>query len=449
MNVRKDRKKLELELHKVLLDINTNKNIKETVTNIMKERHNYTAGESRRILNESIQIEYLNQTELCILNLALYEAIKDTEIANKTNINPEDYFNSPEIIQALQVKKETKEKTNMLVFDNVIQVSDRQWVCVRSLKKLAEDMLSHNVTYNFETQRDPIEKEYNENIIRIPNIMPQKVTAIKSEMKSNTFTPNLISYNVLQLKGDESIFYNQKEKSIVVEIDNYTQCNIVDGCNRLWSIAELVNENPDIEGNMIVNILYYNSEEAKHFIRQEQLAEPISKARQEEYNMNDLNMTLAKEINRYGNQVTNEMFNKIALTPNELKLENKYVTYHVIREAISQNFKFDNPFKANKIREHIVNVMNYVIGYFRERYGDLDKAKEKYEILTNNMFYGYIALAGKTFGQDDWESVVEETLKKIDFSKYNPIWKEIMLESNNIQKRNIRTLIQHFDVVNE
>jgi hypothetical protein len=447
--MKKDRKQLELELHKVLLIINTETEIKEKIINLMKERHNYTAGEVKKILNETIQLEYLSLVELCVITTAINEVIGNSQMINGIKINAEDYFNPPEILNALQVKKEIKTKDNILVFDNVIQVSDRQWVCVRSFKQLAEDMLTHKVTYNFETQRDPIEKIYEDTIIRIPNIIPGKVNAIKQEIKSLSFTPNLISYNILQVRGDETFSYNSKESSLTVELNDYTEVDAVDGANRLYSVAELISENPDFEGNMIVNILHYNVEEARHFIRQEQLAEPISKEKQEEFNMNDYYMTVVKEINRSGNAVTNEMFNRVASTPNELKLQNKYTTLHILREAISQNFKFNNAYEATKIKNHIINVMNYVIGYFRETYGNIDEAKKEHEILNNNMFYVYIAIAKSVYGKDDWEMEVGQKLQSIDFSKNNPLWQEFAIDSHNITKRNIKNLVQHFAVVNE
>jgi hypothetical protein len=54
-----ERKELEKRLHEVLIDINTNRDIKDRITNLMKERHGYTTGEAKKMLNETISIEVL------------------------------------------------------------------------------------------------------------------------------------------------------------------------------------------------------------------------------------------------------------------------------------------------------------------------------------------------------------------------------------------------------
>jgi hypothetical protein len=421
--MKQDRVNLEELLHSILANINTEKKQKEDVINIMRERHNFTSGEAKKIINETIQVEYLSVMELCILTVALYEVLKDNRL------NPELFFNQSEIFKAQQFKKQIKEKNNRLIFENTFQISDRQWICpIRSFQQLADDLLSHNVVYNFETQRDPIIKEYENTIIRIPNIMPAKVSAIKKEITNNTFTKNMITYNILRTEV-ANFFYDHDKKVLIVEIDENTEVSILDGANRLWSITELITEQPNFEGNMVLNILNYDIREAQHFIRQEQLAAPISKERTEMFDYNDYNMMIAKDINKQGNIMNNEMYNKIAVDKNELEKENKYVLFSTFRDAIAQNFTFNNAFEVNKVRQHIMNVLNYIIYYFRDKYGDLDVARKQYKILTNNIFYGYIALAGKTFNHPNWEQNINSALNMIDFSNSNTGWKEISVDS--------------------
>jgi hypothetical protein len=442
-----ERKELEKRLHEVLIDINTNRDIKDRITNLMKERHGYTTGEAKKMLNETISIEVLSPIELCILTIATYDITGDSI---GKDINPETFFIPREIIDAGQYQKPQKSRERRLIFNNVEQLADRQWICPkRSYKEIAEDLKYHRVTYNKDTQRDAIIEEYGEKSYLRQNIMPSKVSAIKKEILQGTFTSNLLTYNILRT-GKEHFLYDEDSKQLIVETDEeYTQCDIVDGANRTYSIAEIINEQPDFIGNMVISILNYKITEAQHYIRQEQQSTPISKELQERYDKNDLNMSVAKDISTYENQLKNELFGKVAINNDDLRIRNKYVTLHVLKEAISQNFEFTTPTDSDMVVIHVVKVINFIVKYFRDRYGNIDEARKEYNILQNNMFYGYLVMAGKVYNRDDWQDEVRRILDNTDFSKGNPLWKKMSIESAILPKRGFDSLVKYFSAVNE
>jgi hypothetical protein len=89
-------------------------------------------------------------------------------------------------------------------------------------------------------------------------------------------------------------------------------------------------------------------------------------------------------------------------------------------------------------------MMNFVIGYFRSKFGDLDTARRQYKILENNMFYGYVRLAERVHGKENWQILVKQTLDQIDFSESNSIWTEVAISSTTLAPKYIRKISNYF-----
>jgi hypothetical protein len=125
----------------------------------MKERHNMTTGEIKKMLNETIQPEYLSQVELCILSLALHEILKNINGINIEKINPENYFNNPEIIQYMQFKKEIKDNTiNLKEINKIKKQMDKNNTSIKGLiRKLA--LIDDDLIDMIKSEIDEIKKE--------------------------------------------------------------------------------------------------------------------------------------------------------------------------------------------------------------------------------------------------------------------------------------------------
>lgn len=78
---------------------------------------------------------------------------------------------------------------------------------------------------------------------------------------------------------------------------------------------------------------------------------PISRGKAKMLTTTNPFMEIAKKINRFGTEQTNEMFNKLAEDNNELRIKkDKICTYETLSEAIKYNFFDDsNKVTARKI----------------------------------------------------------------------------------------------------
>jgi hypothetical protein len=60
--------------------------------------------------------------------------------------------------------------------------------------------------------------------------------------------------------------------------------------------------------------------------------------------------------------------------------------------------------------------------------------KQKYVILEDRMFIGYIAILAEIYGKSEWEVILQNTLKNIDFNRDNLLWQRLNIESHNVLK---------------
>lgn len=442
--MKQDRKLLEPNLHSVFIDINSDKNKIDKIIDIMKN-HNFTPGETKKIINQSVQVEYLSKIDLCLITIATYE------VTAEPIVNPENFFNEPELAEAKLYKRTKDEFSGRMVFYDVVEiVKDKQWICAkRAYKEISKDIQEHMLTYNFETQREPLKVAIGNTIVRIPNIKPKKVSEIKDIMKTGKFLANLLTYNIRYTENPK-YYYDEKNKSLIVEQDDETFCDIIDGANRIFAINDLITEEPDAEGHMIISILHVESEEAQNYVYREQKAAPIATEQLNMLNNENDYMRLTKDISKTGNEMTNELFGKMAKDFDEVKLENKLVTFNTMAMALEKSFNYSNSWERKKAKDFIVEFFNYLIGYLRNKYGeDVKQIKENYTALNNNMFPGYLIVAGKLYGKSNWESKLESFLNTIDFSKENPVWEEIavsvdMSKFNDVNKSMINSVVKYF-----
>ena len=61
------------------------------------------------------------------------------------------------------------------------------------------------------------------------------------------------------------------------------------------------------------------------------------------------------------------------------------------------------------------------------------------------MFYGYVALASKLYGQEKWQDLLLEALSNVDFSNKNEMFKQLNVDKSIIMKKQIKALEEYFD----
>jgi hypothetical protein len=164
-------------------------------------------------------------------------------------------------------------------------------------------------------------------------------------------------------------------------------------------------------------------------------------------------MTIAKEINSFESRNTNELYNRIADDLVEVKYKDKFTTFETFSRSIKINFGLSNdskPRDIRKIKRFLVDGMNEILGYLKDKFGDLDLAKENYICLENNTFIVYTSLLAPLWDREEkspvsnWEDKLEEKLEGIDFNRNYPLWDELQLFNSSITNKSISKIAEHF-----
>lgn len=441
--MKQERQKLEDRLNLILQDYSTNNKIINQVTDLLVENHNFSRGRTIGVFTQSMPISYFSNTELCLLVKYLYNA------TNEYKIKVEDWFNENEIQFAETYKFINDEKTNIIVLHNVDQISSYQWICTKeSYQNVSLFMQNGLITYNINTQRQPLVRKYGDKITYTPNIKPSKVNAIKQEMVNGTFNPNTIIWNIRRVDGSEreKFRYNAKDRTLTIEVDNIN-VDVIDGANRTGAILKAVEEKQTIDMTTLIMVYYVDEEKARQIIFQEAKAEPLDEKYVDQFDASNSNMEVAKSINN--RQRKNEMFNRIGLDNQELRREiKKLVTFETLSKTIEHVYDLKNKpvLQAEEVEENLVKLFNTIIGLNHEKFNEnIITTKEESYMANNNMFIGYVILGDeliKKYG-DEWQSKLKEILIRFDFSKTNPIWKKIGIE-NNLNLSTIKKIGEYF-----
>lgn len=408
-----NRQNLESDLLRVVTQYNNNNDVKNKVIALL-EKKNFEMGNIVKIFNQVIPFQSLSETDLCVFAIALNEAVAPFN----ESIDLTKYFSDVEL-EAANTYKLSRKREKYITLEHVFRnpAHENEYNCgYVSYKTIANWYNNMFVQYNPATQRELTIKEKDGQLIRSITLNPKSVEEITELMVNRKFTANAITFNVLAT-GLEKFNYDEEEKVLTIDItDENTKFDIIDGFHRSVAICRAVKENPDLDEYIEVRILNYSVEQAQDFIVREDKRNAIKKSHLQFYNQKDNNMMIAKDINNFGNEMSNVMFNKFAKESIELRKENKYVLYSTFASGIKYNFSFKTALDIMNLKKYLVDGLNYIVLTLSNNY-----TKENSYVFENGMFLGYLAMLKNVQG-DDWMSKVDEMLNNIDFSKSNVGW---------------------------
>ena len=438
--MKKDRQILEDNLLLILQSYsNDNKIITEVIERLAEK--NIPRSKIIGLFTQAIAFSYIAEIELCLFTKSLYDVVHEYKI------KPDEYFNEIELQQAEFYKYIKTEKTNQIVLHNVDQINEYQWLCTKeTYQNIAKYFENGLLTYNPNTQRQPLKRKVGNRIIEVININPKKITEIKEEMLKNTFNTNAILFNVRRISGMEKIKYNTKERTLVIEKDENTFIDIIDGMHRMGGMLKAIEEKPEIDGITSIYIYHVDEEKARQIIRQEAKTTPIDEEWIELFDVSNPNLEIVKNINT--KQRLNEMFNRIGLDNIALRRENKLVTFETLSKTIEYIYDLKNKpiIFAQEVENFLIELFNIIIGINHKAFNEeLSITREISYMADNNTFIGYIALGEELRQkyQDQWQKELSTRLVNIDFTKPNSIWKNHGLE-NNLNLSTIKKISSYF-----
>ena len=253
--MKQERQKLEDNLNLILQDYSNDKKVIEAVT-IGLGVKGIPIGKVSGLFSGSIDLSYISEIELCLFTKYFYDQIHEFKI------NPETYFNEVELSVAEQYRYNEKEKTRVMLLHNVDQVEEDLYLCSRETYQNVEKFFSNGLwTYNPNTQRQPLKRKIGDRIIEVINIDKGKIKEIKTEMIKGTFNTNAIMLNVRRITGSENIHYNAKNRTLLVEIDETTFIDLIDGMHRVGGMLKAIEEKPEI--NRVTSIYIHHKTEER------------------------------------------------------------------------------------------------------------------------------------------------------------------------------------------
>ena len=335
-----------------------------------------------------------------------------------------------------------KQKTNTVIIQNVNQVSENLFSSFKvSFQTIAEMFNAGIINYNFESQREAkvVDVGLGE-LLRRPTLYKDHVEDIKYNMKQGTFFANHVVFNILD-NGEQLFEYNEKRKTLKFTKTAMSQMNILDGYHRCSAITELVNQNPQIEGFIQLNIFMLNIEEAQSYINQEAKASPISDTKKESLKKTVEN-EIVKNINSFGSEETNKMYNKITSNIDEIKkFHTKFANAVDLSKTIEEVFDKEliKKFKHKRqVTNDLVNLFNYWID-LHEKDFDLMYNNKNYKLknfrTTSNMFSALIYVYSKYFNANVRDKIYDD-LEEINDSLNNITEEENKIFSRILSKSN-------------
>jgi hypothetical protein len=438
--MKKNRHELELALIKVMTENNSNSKIRKQLSDGLTKRYNINPSIVNGLLNGTVLLRTLGLTELCLLCSVLHE------VTGSYLVNPDLYFEVEEIKTANNFKIEKQTGTNIIVLNNVKQIGDHQYICsYEPWSTITQHTSIGNITYNIRTQRGAKLKKMGDTIVEVAKLDEMKIESIKKLMLENKFTANMIALNIVR-NGEEIFEYDAKKATISIQVDNIkTNVNLVDGAHRTYAALKAVAENPNLALGTAINILNYTEEEAQAFIKQESEATPIIKQVRVSFDTDNENIVMARYLNSQGNEKTNEMFNKIATTNDEIKYYGKYTTFEIISKSLGYSFKFETARERESAKKFLVAYFVEVIGIIKE----LENFEEvKQVLLSPNIFVGYVEFASKIYKKENWQSDVENMIRKISKLNCKNMLENIPL-GNIINTATLKKIAEYFTNLNE
>lgn len=440
-----DKKQFYLTINSLFDRLSTNKKIKEQLKDNLIKR-NVLPATTLAIINRNIPVETLNLDFLCLILIKLYEIIGQDEFASdetlqtdRRRLEPSKYFTDNDIANAnnFMMDKE-KSKKYPLVIPNTIKIADDLYTTVTDLKTIVDWHNNGIIYYNEATQRGKITRQYKNNIIKEIDTNPKSIKDMVQNIKDGIQIPDDLWLNLLK-NGEDELEYDEENKVLTIysgEIDSN------DGWHRELAILDALRDEPNIQMNWGIKIANFNESKAAYFVEQQNKRNPLRKAVAESLNKNRLSNLVVDEINK---DIKSPLRNKVATDYNAIRLNQAYILYNVLSDAIEYNFQLENRKDVFDVSQWLIKAFSLLIGsYPNEFIKDIAKYKDTSYINHSNMFVGYIAMFAETYKNPNWEKIMYQFMEKINFDKNNELWDQLNMKSKIFRLSNIKHLSNHF-----
>lgn len=415
MKVGANREQLENEIYKVLYDINQNREVKDEILNNLVQR-GFSIGTAQQLLSQNMALETLNQYELGVIAYVIFKT------TYAIMVDPSMYYDAKELetIEQYHIRTENKKTTFPIIFKNMIKYAENKWVGTISVQDFVQINQNGLVTYNFETQRNPIYKKYKGVTIKKANINPSAVKEITERMINNTYEYDDVTINILA-DGREDFQFNVIQDSLGDLIINDATLNLIDGAHRLKGAEGALLRSPDIQGNFILVVTNFDVDEANHYIIQKDKRNPIDREYIEAKDITNLNNDVVRKINE---SMKSDIRGKITTDEYLINEGDALTLFSIMSKTIGRLWKVETRADSRKLSNYLIDFFNELVGIFPDELKkNIKNTRNKNYINHPNMFIYYLTIAKEIQGEEDWEDLLEIIIEETDFSKRNNEWK--------------------------
>lgn len=381
------------------------------------------------------KVNNLEDQELLVIVNAIHKVTEDD------TVSPKIYYTTKDIrtIKDYEFENQSMDVSFPYTISPVIKVTNEDYLTVLSYKEIAALSNQGLLTYNFETQR-LAKKTVNKRsgkINRKKDIKNASVNAIMKLMKAGKYDPSTLLFNVL-VDGKSRITFDDGE----LTIHEGSTFNIIDGAHREEAIVRIIEENPDFEGYMNIDLKHYPIEKAQRLLATTNT-------------VNRFDKTLVKFYggDEYGQEITRYLMN-LPVLQDRIEIKTalskgiSITNFAIVSDAIQTIF---NP-QDTKDKYDVQDVLKRFFEYFIASYQD-EFIKNRTETLKtswlvhHNMFVGFIAIAKKLYdkyGKDFPVDQITNIVNNIDFNRETSGLTEIMGGQGKTNSNKVKVQIREF-----
>lgn len=344
-----NRKELEEKLNNILENIIVARKEIEQITDYLFRNHNMTIGQSNEYLMGMKSLSGASVEELLWITKAIALHLNSNHSNRRAySLKLDDYFSKPEMISYQKSKVPVyHEEVYPIVFENVLQVNDDQWVCVVDVDFLYQLYKRQLINYNKNTQRPLTKRSVNGVETYHITLKTQSVREIKELLSKSLFISNDISLNLNLDNQDVSFSY--EKNSIIVHSG---QLDIIDGYHRFRAMMMAKAESENFNYKFIVNIMNFDENKACTYIAQEDKRNRISKQYSRSLDSTNLANTVVKRLNEDATSYLCGSINKNGTT-----VINSVYLFNLIDSSFVMSTMQD----AVKITKYLKDIFNSLI----------------------------------------------------------------------------------------
>lgn len=237
------------------------------ITTTMTQDHGVMKGKTLQLIGNKEHLKAASVEEL----LWLCDAIS---LALDGSVSFKEFFTPNEVGMYRNSKtKREDESAYPVVFKNVLQINNDQWVTTINIDELYDLYKKQLINYNKNTQRPTRRREVNGLVEYKISVNKRSIREITQLMRDHLFIPNALTFNINIDNVENSFTYSNGRLELLSGV-----FDIIDGFHRYKSLIDCKIENPAFNYNMVLNIMNFTEEKAGTYIAQEDKRNKISKS---------------------------------------------------------------------------------------------------------------------------------------------------------------------------